>query len=465
MSPADAPHDRTLTAMRAPVVGAPARVHAVLLLAARSGSGGPAIPDGLRIVDGGVEIGRRPEAGAAGSAVALDDALASSRHARIVPRGDGWTIEDLGSKNGTFVNGVRVNSPANLPDGAQLSMGGHLMVFRLVTAPEREALEAEAERPLGPIATRSPRLAVLCGKLQRLATTQAELLLSGETGVGKEVYARAVHEVSARRGRFVAINCAALPRELVESELFGWHAGAHSAAHTAKPGLLEQAEGGTLFLDEIGEMPGEAQAKLLRFLQDREVTPLGATRARRLDVRVIAATHRAVRPGGQGGLREDLLGRLGASAFVVPPLRDRVEDLGGLTAWFLDAHRRAVGAGASGLDAAALRVLAAHPFPLNVRELEKIITAGAALADDGALIGLAHLPDALAVPNVAAPPSGPGAPMARKSPEPAPTAEELDALLQKHRGNVAEVSRSLGRQRAAVWRWIKRFGLGPDRYR
>src|SRR5262249_51046424 len=154
----------------------------------------------------------------------------------------------------------------------------------------------------------------------RLAASANELLIVGETGVGKEVYARAVHRESGRKGRFVAINCAAIPRELVESELFGYRQGAHSTAHQAKPGLIEEAEGGTLFLDEIGEMSAEARTKLLRFLQDRELTPLGATRPRRIDVRVIAATNRTLSGGaeGNGPVRDDIVARLGAAPIHLP---------------------------------------------------------------------------------------------------------------------------------------------------
>ena len=185
------------------------------------------------------------------------------------------------------------------------------------------------------MATASPSLAVACDRLRRLAASEGELFIVGETGVGKEVYARAVHEASKRKGKFVAINCAAIPRELVESELFGYRAGAHSTAHQAKAGLIEEAEGGTLFLDEIGEMTPEAQIKILRFLQDRELTPLGSTRPRRMDVRIIAATNRTVVGPGKSGLRDDIVARLGAAPIHLPPLRNRIEDLGALIGHFL----------------------------------------------------------------------------------------------------------------------------------
>ena len=169
-------------------------------------------------------------------------------------------------------------------------------MFRLATSVELAAIERELAEPFGPVATSSPVLAAISSKLAKLAPTAGEILLTGETGAGKEVYARAIHDASGREGRFVAINCAALPRELIESELFGFARGAHSEAKADKRGLIEEAEGGTLFLDEIGDMPAELQAKLLRFLQDREMTPLGSTRPRKIDVRVLAATSRTAAP-------------------------------------------------------------------------------------------------------------------------------------------------------------------------
>ena len=195
-------------------------------------------------------------------------------------------------------------------DGSIVLFGGHAGVFRRVSDTELAAIEEEAAAPLGPVATMSPALAVTAAGLRRLAAADASLLFAGETGVGKEVYARAVHAVSGRTGAFVAINCAALPAELVESELFGYARGAHSTATAAKRGLVELADNGTLLLDEIGDMPARLQAKLFRFLQDRQVLPLGSTRTRRVDVRVMAATSQpvgvaAVGPGRAAGRRAD----------------------------------------------------------------------------------------------------------------------------------------------------------------
>src|SRR5262249_6345880 len=247
--------------------------------------------------------------------------VARGQPARLQRVAGGYELEDLGSKNGTWLDNARLTERTKLRDGALLFFGNHVGIFRVASALEVEAMKNELVAPLGPVATVSPGLAVACDRLRRLAASEGELLIVGETGVGKEVYARAVHGASGRKGRFMAINCAAIPRELVESELFGYRAGAHSTAHQAKPGLIEEAEGGTLFLDEIGEMTPEAQIKLLRFLQDRELTPLGSTRPRRIDVRVVAATNRTA-PGSAGkaaaGLRDAIGARLGAAPIHLP---------------------------------------------------------------------------------------------------------------------------------------------------
>ena len=177
----------------------------------------------LQIVGDELYLGRRAEGLPVQANVAvLDDGLVSGQHARITRASGGYDIEDLGSKNGTFVDNVRIEGRQRLRDGALVFIGNHVGVFRLVSAIELEAIKAELVAPLGPVATASPALAVACDRLRRLAASESELFIVGETGVGKEVYARAMHEASGRKGRFVAINCAAIPRELVESELFGY---------------------------------------------------------------------------------------------------------------------------------------------------------------------------------------------------------------------------------------------------
>jgi transcriptional regulator with PAS, ATPase and Fis domain len=472
--------EQTLTAVESPLAAGEHKDRAVLLVAGSAGT--PSLPARarLQIVGDELLVGRRPAGPPAhANLAALDDALVSGQHARIARGAGGYDLEDLGSKNGTWVDNLRAAGKLRLRDGALVFFGDHVAVFRMVSHFELEAIKAELVAPLGPVPTASPALAVACDRLRRLAASEGELLIVGETGVGKEVYARAVHAASGRKGRFMAINCAAIPRDLVESELYGYRQGAHSTAHQAKPGLIEEAEGGTLFLDEIGEMPPEAQIKILRFLQDRELTPLGATRPRRMDVRIIAATNRAAAGPGKGpaGLRDDIVARLGAAPIHLPPLRDRIEDLGALAAHFLGrGANRADGAGRAGeslgdragdpvripavFDQPAFRALALHAWPLNVRELEKIVSTAAVLTGGTRPIALRDLPDPIALAVGLRP-----APAARRPVGPSPTPAELEELLRRHEGNVADVSRELGKHRAAVWRWIKKFGLGPHKFK
>jgi transcriptional regulator with PAS, ATPase and Fis domain len=462
--------ERTLTAVRSPLARAEEATVPVLFACGRASAA--AMAPRFIILGDELLLGRLSDGEEAHTtgALRLPDPLVSGRHARLVLRGrEGVDLEDLGSKNGTFVGARRLTGREALADGTLFFLGGHGFVFRMVSALALEAIQEEGATPFGPVPTASPTMALVVQKLRRWARGDNEILITGETGVGKEVYARAVHAASGRQSGFVALNCAALPRELVESELFGYRPGAHSTARVSKAGLLEQADGGTLFLDEIGEMPQEAQVKLLRFLQDREVVPLGGTRPRRLDVRVLAATNRAVGPNQAGGLRDDLLGRLGAAPVTLPPLRERLEDLGVLIAHLL---ARGASRAVPGFEGPAFRTLFLHRWPLNVRELEKVLAAAAALTGGGRPIALRDLPPAVAgalqapaAPAAAPPPAADERPTGRKPPEPGPSPEELEALLVQHKGDVADVSRALGRQRAAVWRWIKRFGLGPEKYR
>jgi transcriptional regulator with PAS, ATPase and Fis domain len=394
--------------------------------------------------------GRMPDAGvrAGDSEVILhSDGTLSREHLRIAGSSGGCKVEDLDSTNGTFVDGRRVTKPVALSSGSIVLFGNHAGVFRHVSDDELTAIEEEAAAPLGPVATVSPVLAVTVAGLRRLAAVDADLLFVGETGVGKEVYARAVHAASGRRGEFVAINCASLPSELVESELFGYARGAHSTATRAKQGLVELADGGTLLLDEIGDMSARLQAKLFRFLQDRQVLPLGSTRTRRIDVRVMAATSQV-----SESVRSDLVGRLGAEPILIPPLRERREDIGALVAHF-------GGAGFRGMEPAAFRALCLYDWPRNVRQLDEVVKRAVALADVRT-IRPEHLPGEVR----AALERGPRVGAARKY-RAAPERGELERLLRENRGNVAAVAKSLDRKWNVVQRWLQRLGLDPDRFR
>jgi transcriptional regulator with PAS, ATPase and Fis domain len=385
--------------------------------------------------------------------LALGDPCVSSEHARITRTASGFEIADLGSRNGTFVDGVVVNRQ-QMRNGALLFFGGYVAVFRFLSSDDERAIDADLRDPFGPVATASAAMARALGKLRRLAPTPEPLLLTGETGTGKEVYARAIHRNSGRRGKFVGLNCAAIPAELVESELFGYVRGAHSQATQAKRGLIEQAEGGTLFLDEIGEMPRAIQAKLLRFLQEREVLPLGGTEPRPVNVRAIAATADLDGDQDRPRLRSDLLMRLGAQPVELPPLRHRPEDLGALISHFLVP-------GKASFDNPAFLALCLHDWPGNVRELEKVVREAQILRAGEMPIGLEQLPAALAGRI-----GGRREPeRRRRSPRTAPERAELLRLLEQHEGRVADVARVLDRRWSVVWRWTKKYQLDPDRFR
>lgn len=239
-----------------------------------------------------------------------------------------------------------------------------------------------------------PSMHELYRVIQRLARTSLPVLILGESGVGKEHVAAAVHAWSARAASpLVALNCAALQENLIESELFGYERGAFSGAVTSKPGLLERAGGGTLFLDEVNELSAAAQAKLLRALEARQVTRLGGVRERSVDLRVVAATNRAlVAEVSAGRFRQDLYFRLSGATVAVPPLRERRSEIAVLARHFARGAGAGPGPEEGAISAAALQRVLSYPWPGNVRELKHAMEYAAALAE-GAAIELQHLPD------------------------------------------------------------------------
>jgi len=308
------------------------------------------------------------------------------------------------------------------------------------------------------IVGRSAPMRELLGNIQRVARAGGAVLIGGESGVGKELVARAIHAESERRdGPFVAINSAALPRELLESELFGHEAGAFTGAQRARAGLLREAHGGTLLLDEIGDMPLEMQAKLLRVLEGGGVRPLGASQEHAVDVRIIAATNRDLEAEVRaGGFRADLFYRLETFALRVPPLRERGDDRELLAAHFLRRHSEALGQPCRGFSRDALAALRAYGFPGNVRELANAVERAATFCR-GSEIVPEDLPERIRAMTTAAQ-SGIGLELIDGS-EPLPHLQELQRRYVAHvlgrvGGNKRRAAEILGIGRRTLYRYL-----------
>lgn len=445
-------------------------------------------------------LGRDPTA----CQVCIPEAAVSRQHARVrwspssTGAGGAWVLSDLGGRNGTVVDGQFITE-LELEPAHEIRVGDAIFKFvdagaecyaryridgALVEAPPHVPAVAVPVPSVGTRIVGGYQIRKLARAIERIARSEISVVLLGESGTGKEVFAEELHLASGRKGAFQAVNCAAIPATLLESELFGYKRGAFSGAERDKVGLVKAADGGTLFLDEIGDMPIEAQAKLLRVLQSKEIVPIGATAAERVDVRVVCATHRDLTQlQREGRFRGDLFARLNEYSLRLPPLRDRKEDMFVLARAMLARHGRPT----LGLSFPFMLGLLHYDWPFNVRELEAAIKRGVALSEGGAL-DTTHLPDVIkdAMKEYAArAPATGAAPPARHplaatdvphlapvppSPPPPlrtgmPTEHELRHLLSHHRGNVAAVGREYGKERMQVHRWMKRYGIDVGDYR
>ena len=411
----------------------------------------------------GVSLGRgaerRAELAGTELTIRVPDKWMSSRHARIEPSFGRWVLTDTESKNGSIVDG-HTTKRAVLTDGSLIELGHTLFLFF-------ERLPIEADAPplleLGPLEgapgtiTLMPSWQTELTRLRQIASSEIPMLIEGESGSGKEVIARAIHGQSGRKGAFVAVNCGALPDNLVESELFGYKKGAFSGAQTDSEGLVRAANGGTLFLDEIGDLPASSQAALLRVLQEREVMPVGGTRAVEIDLRVVAATHRDLDDMvAEGSFRHDLFARLAGFRVTVPTLNERRTDLGLLIGAL---HARLFPEDHPGFDIDAARLLLRYPWPLNVRELEQALATAQVLAGTE-LVRAEHLPDSV---RTGRPPGAPRPVVLSEIDQ--KVRDQVVAALREHQGNVSAVARALDKDRKQIQRWIKRFGLDPGSYR
>lgn len=330
-------------------------------------AGGEFVLDGL-VVSGGR---------GAGQDVRLSDSLVSEVHFELRLSEQGLALCDLGSRNGTWVGRARLLGAVELREGASFFVGGSRI---RVTAIEQGKVSVSKDDSLCGMYGRSVEMRRLFALLRKLAPTKLEVLIEGETGVGKEGVARALHELSGRKGQFLPLNCGAVPRELAEGLLFGHKKGAFTGA-SESAGAFESADGGTLFLDEIGELPLDLQPKLLRVIDQQEVVRIGEHGARKVDVRVVCATHRNL--GGmvaEGAFREDLFYRVATMRIEVPSLRERREDIPGLARLFLRAHAEEKGWAPKLSDDAAAE-LGRADWKGNVRQLKAVVRCVANLVE------------------------------------------------------------------------------------
>ena len=380
------------------------------------------------------------------------DTRLSRRHALVVRKGDELSLRDLGSTNGTFVEGRRIQESV-VRDGALVRVGDS---FLLVRWQPRAPVDAPVPKLLG--------ISLVARELRRrlhlVAPSDATVVLMGESGTGKEVAARAIHEASRRTGPFVALNVSAIPEALAESQLFGHVAGAFTGARGAHDGFFRAAHRGTLFLDEIGELAPALQPKLLRTVEEKAVTPMGSTTAVPFDVRLVAATHRDLAGAvAAGAFRGDLLARLDEVTVRLPPLRERREDI-----LLLLAH--ALGEPRPVLSPRLVEGLLLHRWPYNVRELFKVAGQLRLYSAGAAELDLDLVAERLTGPPEDEPRPGPPPPPAATAPRtPAPGREELVSLLSQYRGNVSEIARNTGRSRRQVRRWLEDYQLDAEQYR
>jgi transcriptional regulator with PAS, ATPase and Fis domain len=347
-------------------------------------------------------------------------------------------------------------STAPLRNEAGEILGG-VETFRDNTVVEELRRELSGSFRRGDMVSRSRLMKKIFAVLPQIAESDSTVLIEGETGTGKEIMARSLHDLSTRRDKpFIAINCGALPDTLLESELFGYKAGAFTNAVQDKPGYFNLADGGTILLDELGETSPAFQVKLLRVLEKQEFQPLGGIKKMRVNVRILAATNRDLEAlVEQGTFRRDLFYRINIVRLLLPPLRERKEDIPLLVERFIDKMNRLRGKAVSGIEPEALERLMAHDYPGNIRELENIIEHAFILCSQGQ-IGIHHLPGhlaALALPTATAPRA------AMRALHRATEEEVIRDALARNGYNRLATARELGMHKSTLFRKLKKWKI------
>lgn len=399
-----------------------------------------------KAIEGTITVGSHPDAG-----LSLADTTVSRYHVELSARPDGVMVRDLESTNGTYLGGTRVTEVI-VEDQATLSVGKTTLKVSMI---EADLGKPEAQASFGPAIGAAPAMKQLFGILEKVSPSESTVLLLGETGTGKEVMARAIHEKSKRANRpFVVVDCGSVAPTLIESELFGHVRGSFTGAIADRNGAFLEADGGTIFLDEIGELPLELQPKLLRVLEAGTVRRVGEDKHRRVDVRVVAATHRDLEAEvAANRFRRDLYYRLAVVLVNVPALRDRLDDLPLLTQHFV----KSMGRGEFELPRSLMARFAAYHWPGNVRELRNLVERSLAGADvdplpqesQAAQKALSSGEDITDLPFKEA----------KERLVESFTKEYLVTLLEKCNGNISQMAREAGIARNYVHRLVAKYGL------
>jgi len=397
--------------------------------------------------------------GAVGDGVELDDDRVSRQHASIERRNRQWVIRDLGSRNGTFLDGERLAGDSQA-SGDRVLRVGHSVLLLLEDGRGHDTPPMDEDG-----AVVGPELARIYEEVRRHAAAPT-LLIHGESGSGKELAARLYHDAGPRaNGPFVAVNCAAIPEGVAERLLFGAKKGAFSGA-TDAVGYVQSADGGTLFLDEVAELDAAVQAKLLRVLETREVIPVGAAAGVKVDVGIVAATHRDLRVAvAERRFRDDLYYRMARPACVLPALRARRADIPRIVAREIASVDRKLAP-----HSKLIETCCARPWPGNVRELRHAVheAAGAAQAAGRDVVRPEDLPARAGLPVRERAPGMTTQSRSSAPPQPAPappteiTREQVTKALAAAGGNVSAAARALGLHRTQLYRMMERFGIGKD---
>lgn len=399
-------------------------------------------------INQGLVVGRDEECG-----VYVDDHFMSARHFRVERKEDVFTIRDLRSRNGLFVNGTKVVE-AILADGDRIQAGQSEFIYKISLGSEKN-----------PLISKNPSWSTQISRLPSVGQSELPVLLLGESGTGKEVLAQLIHRYSARStGPFISVNCSALSESLIESELFGHIKGSFTGASNDRKGAFESARGGTLFLDEVGDLPLHLQPKLLRALENLEIRPVGSDRTISTDVRIISATHNQLKDKVLAGqFRSDLYYRLNVVQLNPPALRDRMEDFEDLLFQFAKSYRISFSFG-------AIEEMKKHSWPGNIRELKntvaraKALYAGHSIEKENveSIIEKLEHPKAVSIADLS---------VESESDNSSPSLMDeiqkrlIVERLAAHRGNQRRTAEELGIPKSTLFDRLKQYGIDPKTYK